>query len=598
MQALIPIIIILTYASMLAITLKKRIEQTIPISVVEIVLIIYLTGMLDNLKLGVQIIELMAIFQIAILLYLLIKEKETIKIKENLERILTPGLVIYVILYIILMFINNNRIFGEHDEFTHWAVIIKNMFLYNTYGTNAQSIVEFNEYPPFTAIFQYLFLAVNKVYSEDIIITAQGMLYFSIIIPIMKNIKWDKSLKNALIIVPVIIAIPMIFFKNFYLEILVDGMLGIMFATTIFYGFEDEETKFKYLKIFTGLTMLCLTKTTGIALAILAVIIISIRLLKNKKSSKHEIRLLTLICVIVTILTMMWYMKVSGTKKRWDFSQYINNESTTENAEIGRKFLKTTFLEQCITDKKLTAFSMTLILICTNMYIIKNNNKKDNSNLKYYSIAMLISIPIYLLMQFITYISIFDEIEAKNLDCFDRYSSTIFLAISVFQILVLNEEKESKFNFKKMIITLTIIICMLPQENIMTKYINAKSYIATEKNNRDFYTKIKEYKNLLNSNDNVLFINSSKDDFKKVKLINQYEIMPAKIEISDRALDSNEELQRVIKNRKCTYVYVYRIKDEEKNRIKETFESEYIANDTLYKVVDNNEGIFLELERE
>lgn len=90
MQSLIPIIIIIVYSTMLSIVFKKRIEQTIPISVVEIVLVIYLTGMFNNLKLGVQIIEVMAIFQIAIILYLLIKEKDTCKIKENTKRILTP----------------------------------------------------------------------------------------------------------------------------------------------------------------------------------------------------------------------------------------------------------------------------------------------------------------------------------------------------------------------------------------------------------------------------------------------------------------------------------------------------------------------------
>lgn len=90
MQSLIPIIIIITYSIMLSITFKKRIEQTIPISVVEIVLVIYLAGIFNNLKLGVQIIEVMAIFQIAIILYLLIKEKDTNKIKEQAKRILTP----------------------------------------------------------------------------------------------------------------------------------------------------------------------------------------------------------------------------------------------------------------------------------------------------------------------------------------------------------------------------------------------------------------------------------------------------------------------------------------------------------------------------
>ena len=472
------------------------------------------------------------------------------------------------------------------------------MSLFNTYGTNPQSIVEFNEYPPFTAIFQYLFLAINKTYSEDIIITAQGMLYFSLIIPIMKNIKWDKSIKNIIAIVPILIALPMIFYKNFYLEILVDGILGVMFATTIFYAYENEELKFKYIKIFSGLIMLCLTKTTGIALAVLASIIILIKLCTNRKINKDsnkEIAIFICICVITTILTLMWYIKVSGSTKRWDFSQYISNESQVDKIEIGKKFIKTIFLDQCITDKKITTFVITLILICSNMYIIKDGKRK--SSLKYYSVAMIFSIFIYIIMQFITYVSIFDASEAENLDCFDRYISTIFLATAIYQILVINEKIKDKYDFKKIMIILTLIICLLPQENIMIKYIGGKNYIATEKNNRNFYTKITRYKSKLNSDDTVLIINGSKEDSKKIKLINQYEIMPTKVSAINMNIDSGEELQKIIKDKKYEYVFMYKIKDEEKEKIKEKFEGQYVENDTLYKVINNDGQIFLELVR-
>lgn len=506
----------------------------------------------------------------------------------------------YIILFIVLSVINNGRLFSEHDEFNHWALIIKNMFLFNTYGTNPQSIVEFNEYPPFTAIFQYLFLAINKTYSEDIIITAQGMLYFSLVIPIMKNINWNKSIKNIMAIVPIMIALPMIFYKNFYLEILVDGILGVMFATTIFYAYEDEELKFKYIKIFSALVMLCLTKTTGIALAVLASIIILIRLCTNQKLKQKEIIIFICVCVITAILTLMWYMEVFDSTKKWDFSQYISNESQVDKIEVGKKFIKTIFLDQCITDKKITTFAITLILICSNMYItnmhVVKNEKRKNS-LKYYSTAMIFSIFIYIIMQFITYVSIFEVSEAENLDCFDRYISTIFLATAMYQILVINEKIKDKYDFKKIMIILTLIICLLPQENIMIKYVGAKNYIVTEKNNRNFYTKITKYKNTLNADDTVLIINGSKEDSKKIKLINQYEIMPTKVNAVNMNIDSGEELQKIIKDKKYGYVFMYKIKDDDKDKIKEKFEGQYVENDTLYKVTNNDGQIFLELVR-
>lgn len=597
MQILIPISIIIIYAITLTILLKKKIEQTIPISIIEIVLIIYVAGIFDNLKLGIQIIEGMAIFKIAIILYLTIKEKETKKIKENIRRIITPGLIVYLVLSAILAYINQGRIFNHHDEFTHWALIVKNMFIFNTYGTNTQSLVEFNEYPPFTAIFQYLFLGINKTYREDLIITAQGILYLSIIIPVMKNIEWKKDLKKLLIIIPIIVAIPMILYNNFYLEILVDGILGVMFAITIYYEYENEEIKFKYLKIFTGLTMLCLTKPTGIALAIFAVTIHFIELLKNIKKSKKEIKIMLLICAIITILTSIWYVKIDNVKHKWEFSQYIKNDSTIDKGQMVQKYIDNILYNQCLTDKNITTFLMILILVCTNMYVLKYSKQENDKKLKYYLIIMLVTIPIYLLAQFITYIAIFDVQEAQNLECFDRYTSTIILAVVMFQTLVVIEKEESKINFKKIFVGITIIMCMLPQKNIINKYIDGSNYIATEQNNRDFYTNLKKYKKILGQNDTILFINNSNNSIKKVNLLNQYEMMPIKLEMENGTISNVNELQKKILRNKYSYVYIYKIDESEKNDISGIFENEYVENDTLYRVVEKNDKIILEIVR-
>ena len=188
--------------------------------------------------------------------------------------------MIYIGLFALSIFINKDRILQDYDEFNHWAVIIKNMFMYNSYGTNSESIVAFNEYPPFTAVFQYLFLDINKVYSEDIILMAQNILYFSIIIPITKNIRWNKEIRKAFIVLPLMVFVPMFFYENFYLDILVDAILGVMFAYTIYVAYDEKDVIFKYVQICTGIIMLALTKTSGMGLAVLALIIILIRTIK------------------------------------------------------------------------------------------------------------------------------------------------------------------------------------------------------------------------------------------------------------------------------------------------------------------------------
>ena len=584
--------ILITFATMLSITFKKRIEETMPISTVGIILLIFLAGLLDNLKIGAIIVQILTIIQLIFILVTILK-KDKDGIKEILGRILTPGLLIYTVLFIVNIITNKGRIFEDYDEFNHWAVIIKNMFIYNTYGTNPETIVRFNEYPPFTAVFQYLFLAVQKVYSEDTVIIAQNVLYLSIIIPITKKIKWDKSALKILTAIPLIIFMPMILYKNFFLNILVDGILGIMFAYTIYSAYEDDSSIFKTLKILAGTIMLCLTKTSGLGLAVLALMIILIKIIidrkKDKSKFKSSIKSLIVICVITAILTSIWYIKVNNAQKRWDFSKYVNAEEDRQNSsDILKSFTMSVFMRQDITTKQLTVFAVMVLLIGLQIYSIK---KVKNKNFTYYAIAMLVSIPIYLISLAITYMTIFENIEGTMLTCFDRYTSTILLATLCFNAFAMLDIK-TKFSVELIVIA-SIIITLMPIDNIYTQYIRGKNYVKTSNTNRDIYTKIEKYKDKLNANDKILYMAGDKANIEYLKAMNEYIMMPVKIQnMISGNYESAEKFKKVIE--RYDYVFVYRTNTDTVDNIKECFEGGKVQRDTLYRVVKNNETIELE----
>lgn len=601
MEFIITIGIILIYAIMQTLIFKKRVEQTIPTSIFEIILIVYFAGIFDRLDIGMTIVKILAIVQLAVIIYMIAKKASDKTLKEVTDRIFTPGLLVYIGLCILVIIVNKGRIFGAYDEFTHWGRIIKNMFLYNTYGTNAESVVTFNEYPPLTAIFQYLFVSIKRIYSEETVLTAQNILYFSMIIPITKNIKWDKSFKNLILMLPVIIILPMVFFENFYLDILVDGILGIMLATVVYYAFEEEDDlNFKYLKISSGLVMLCLTKTSGITLAILALAIIIIRLLIHRRDKKVDtkgelLRILVIILLIITV-TVVWNKKADNSEKRWDFSQYVrlDEERVEDIKTIGKKFVIATFTNQVITSKNITAFVAFLILVLTNICVQKKADNKDNKNYKYYSRAMLVSIIIYMISLLITYAAIFDGYEGSKLACFDRYNSTIFIAVAMFQIFALFDLGVD-LNAKNLLITFTAIMCLSPQTLIFEKYVDSANYKLTAKLDRDIHTKLRNYKSFTTNDDSVLYIAGTSIDGQFLISINQYEIMPTKIaDAISGAFESKEEFINVLKQGKYTHVFIYRMKDETKEKIKDLFQDSYIRENILYKVTNENGEIFLE----
>lgn len=582
--------IIFSFATSLVILLKRRIEQVIPIAVVAITLIVFISGMFDNLIVGTYVVYFLTICSLFFIIATIIKKDKENKLKELLKYVITPGLVIYVELFILNICINQNRLFENYDEFRHWAVIIKNMFLYGTYGTNPESIVMYNDYPPFTAVFQYLFLSVGKVYREDFVIMAQNLLYFSIIIPITKNLKWNFKgwIKSILLI----IIIPIIFYKNFYLEILVDGILGVMFAYTIYSAYQNDETKVKYTSILAGLIMLSLTKTTGIALAILAIIIIAImetiRNKGNKPNLKREIKAIIIVILITSLLVGWWYVKAKSSNKMWDFKQLGAEETNRDEKEITEIFVETIFKAQAVTDKRLTVISTTFLLVA--MTIIFNKMLKDKEY-KQYSITMLITIPIYLVGLLLIYLKIFEPIEAMVLACFERYVSTILLAVVIFQAYVMEEKIE--YSFKSSIIVIAILIALVPLENVQEKYIEGRSYIKKAQIKRNAYTKIKKYNNKFTMKDSVLYIAGIEADSNYLSFLNNYELMPNRIKnVISGNYSETEGMIKAIKD--YDYVYIYRMKQENQEAVKEVFQDEKVENDTLYKVINEDNKIMLE----
>lgn len=125
MEFILLFLLILINSIALTIKAKNRIEVNIPITIIALVLIIYLFGLFDKLLLGVKIIEMLAIILVGYITYSFIKNKKHINIKEQ---ILTPGLFIYILLCLVFIIFNKDMLFKEYDEFSHWGLVVKQMF--------------------------------------------------------------------------------------------------------------------------------------------------------------------------------------------------------------------------------------------------------------------------------------------------------------------------------------------------------------------------------------------------------------------------------------------------------------------------------------
>ena len=517
--------------------------------------------------------------------------------KEIGQLILTPGLFTYIALFLVFILINKGRIFEDYDEFNHWALIIKNMYMYNGYGTVENSIVTFNEYPPFTAVFQYIWLNIKGQYSEDVIIIAQNIMYLSVIIPICKNADFDKKFKNLLLIVPIILICPLVFYEDFFVNILEDGLLGILFGIGLFIIYKDvENQKYKNIVLSLIMTALALTKTTGILLAIFIFIFNLIKNLNKKEEKKVNVKSAIIIAILPTILATAWYVKLNATRadKEWDYSKIVKSDITEKDKkEITNTFINAFFkngTERGVTEKDITVANCILLLIAYSIIVYKKTRDQKEKNRYIYILVVLgISFVIYALGLLWMYLTIFEKEEARILACFPRYISTMLLTWTTLNNLIICEKEEMKNS--NIYIAMAILITIMPSKTIYTKYIKSRQYIVSAHVKRDYYTEIKKYDGLLTADDKIFFISNvnTKIDNKYVLKINKYEMMGINIANTEPSnIGTKEKFADTLIKENYNYVYINQFDEKLENMYKEIFYDSKISEQTLYKIETNS----------
>lgn len=591
--------IILINAVAITIKLKNRIEINIPISVVLIVLVVYILGLFNQLTIGVTLIIALTVVSLIYCIYSFIKKKDT-QIKEQ---ILTPGLIVYILLGIISAIFNKGRVFCQYDDFTHWGLIVKNMFYYGNYGTDG--VIEYGEYPPFVSIFQYIILVFKRTFSEDSIIIGLNFLYFSFIMPFLKNIKWDKSILKLIVLVPSILLIPIIFYEDFYTDLFVDGFLGVLFAYII-YSWYREEKLTKMLSVGAGIIAITLTKSIGIALAIIAIIIFAIDILLAKKEFRKRNLIEILILVAILIIAIgSWKGKIliDNSNIKWNTNEITIGNIIKVLKEDGEAYQKRTlqnFKEKILTEQgTLTSRGMNTINLL--MFLIASGTLtyiliKDKQLQKRFIVIQIIAIISWIIFIFgmlIMYLFIFTKEEALILACYERYALILPLGIIIIDVVFL-EDKWKKVKLSQIVLCLSLILVFMPLQTIYEMYYNNDEEKAKRIEQREPYKEILKYSDELNEEAEIYYISNFVGE-KEIALV-RYEMLPMKIQNKSSKLTmAREEFIEEIINNGYTHIYINENDRVLTNQFIDLFENNEIKSKTMYKIQKEEDKIvFLE----
>lgn len=578
---------------------NKKIDMTIPIAVLVMVIVVYIFGIFEKLSYGVLAVKFILIVSTIFVIYRIIVRIKNKTIKKFLSNIVTPGLVIYILFIIINILLNKNRLLEFYDNFNHWALIVRNMYLFDGYGTVENSIVMFNEYPPFTATFQYIALSINGQYAEDIIIMAQNVLYFSMIMPLFSKVNWKNGKKKLIFLLPIVIFMPLIFYSNFYAEILVDGFIGILFSMGIYAIVENNSNKiYKYTIIGTYVLAVSLTKNIGIIFGILILVLELINIIIEKVKKKLSIKkdIIGIISIILAIIVLVggWYfiISINNSELMWDNNKQKQiDESYKQN--VFKSFVNEIYMgSKDITVQNLSVLSLFVMYITYSIFIyIKLKNRvKAKYRLKTSLIIMVIAIIGYILGMLYAYIYLFKTDETAILASFNRYISTILLSAFWLNTVILVDSIEWKNYY--ICVLLMILLIFLPLEKINNTYIKLHKYNIYVMSKRSEYGKISKYRTVLNENDVIYFI-SNKIDSLYATALSKYEMMPIKLIGIDEI--NYEKIEEEIEKNKITYIYILNENISLENKIENVFElKQKLEEDSLYKINNTKDGVRLE----
>ena len=154
------------------------------------------------------------------------------ELREFRRLFFTPGLIIFIIAFLVILFANHGRLVSNRDDFSHWANTVKRMSLLDRFATSPDSCAQFPNYPPAMSLVQYYLQSVNKAmgngFSEWLLFVAFELAIVLLPLSALSRLEWKKkSVFPAIILLFCTCCVPGVFYPTVYRTLMIDPFLGL-----------------------------------------------------------------------------------------------------------------------------------------------------------------------------------------------------------------------------------------------------------------------------------------------------------------------------------------------------------------------------------
>ncbi len=447
---------------------KKRYEETLPLTIMLIPIILYIFYIFNILTIGFYIIIVAIIGMYGCFIYKFLKKSKEER-QEILKNIFTPGLLVFVIVFLAIYFITSKNEVLLCDELRLWGAYPKILFYDGSLqlGANATLPEIMQSYEPGMPLFQYFYEKCFGIFTESGLFLAYALVGLAPLIAISKKITWKKwelipIYSTILIILPLALGNSLLDSLTYYYTLYIDPMLGIYFGYTLYLTTQKDKTKFNYLLFLVGISLLVLLKDTGLLFAIFSIIAFTINELIILKNYKPKIKLKRVIYIIIPIIVAIaifgswkWAQHnaettnlYSSTVDKSEVSEFLKNPTPAQK-EIINTFINeiknTKVIESNFSNisEKLTYRNLLILLAVLFIVLIILKEKKERkqyyiSFLSFYACGFIFTVGLLILYLF----------SLHTVASFPRYASTIITSGVILLFLILcNSIEERKIKY-------------------------------------------------------------------------------------------------------------------------------------------------------
>ena len=188
---------------------KRELSETLAPTIFISVLTLYLTGLFGFLKFGLWLVMLAGAAGGIFWLYRLIRSRG----KGFFSQWFTPGVLMLLLAVLGIAWMQADKRVIGNDEFSHWGRCVKVMYATDSLGVFHPDQLDFAQYPPATALFQYLFVRLTPAFTESYLFRAFDLFAVSLLLPVLAKFRW-KDAGSAFVAAAGLTFLPLVFYSK------------------------------------------------------------------------------------------------------------------------------------------------------------------------------------------------------------------------------------------------------------------------------------------------------------------------------------------------------------------------------------------------